>query len=236
MHEIRRSHERGYADHGWLKSFHSFSFAGYLDPRYVEFGPLRVINEDRVQAGAGFGTHGHRDMEIISYVLNGELAHKDSLGNGSTVRPGDVQRMSAGSGVQHSEFNPSSAEQVHFLQIWITPRTPGIKPSYEQKYFAPEEKRGKLRLIASPDASDGSVLIHQDARVYAGLLDGNEHISLPIDEGRQVYVHVARGSLTANGSALVGGDALKLRDEKSLVLSEGKDAEVMVFDLPVGAH
>jgi redox-sensitive bicupin YhaK (pirin superfamily) len=232
MQEIRRSNERGYADHGWLKSFHSFSFADYFDPRHVEFGPLRVINEDRVQPGAGFGAHPHRDMEIISYVLGGELAHKDSLGNGSTIRPGDVQRMSAGTGVRHSEFNPSPAEQVHFLQIWIQPDAQGIAPSYEQKFFGPADKRGKLRLIASPDAADGSVLIHQDARVYAGLLDGDERMSLTVGDGRRVYVHVARGSLTANGTELSSGDALKLRNEKSVSLTGGKDAEVLVFDLP----
>jgi redox-sensitive bicupin YhaK (pirin superfamily) len=232
MQEIRRSNERGFADHGWLKSFHSFSFADYFDPRHVEFGALRVINEDRVQPGAGFGTHGHRDMEIISYVLGGELAHKDSLGNGSTIRPGDVQRMSAGTGVRHSEFNPSSSEQVHFLQIWIQPQAEGIKPSYEQRYFGPEEKRGKLRLIASADAAQGSVLIHQDARVYAGLLDGEERITQPVGNGRRVYVHLARGALSANGTPLRAGDALKLRQEKTLTLADGKDAEVLVFDLP----
>jgi redox-sensitive bicupin YhaK (pirin superfamily) len=233
MQEIRRSNERGYADHGWLKSFHSFSFADYFDPQHVEFGPLRVINEDRVQAGAGFGTHGHRDMEIISYVLGGELAHKDSMGNGSTIRPGDVQRMSAGTGVRHSEYNGSTTgEQVHFLQIWIQPQAHGIPPSYEQKFFPPEDKRGKLRLIASSDAAEGSVLIHQDAKVYAGLLDGDERISLAVAGGRQVYVHVAQGALTANGTALRAGDALKLRDEKTLSLTDGKDAEVLVFDLP----
>jgi quercetin 2,3-dioxygenase len=232
MQEIRRSNERGYADHGWLKSFHSFSFADYFDPRYVEFGPLRVINEDRVQPGMGFGTHGHRDMEIISYVLDGELAHKDSMGNGSSIRPGDVQRMTAGTGVRHSEFNASSGELVHFLQIWIQPAAQGITPSYEQKYFGPEEKRGKLRLIASPDAADGSVLIHQDARVYAGLLNGEERISFTVGDGRRVYVHLARGALKANGTALVGGDALTLREEKTLELTDGQDAEVLVFDLP----
>jgi len=174
MIEIRRSNERGYADHGWLKSFHTFSFADYYDPEHVQVGPLRVINEDRVQAGQGFGTHGHRDMEIISYVLDGELAHKDSMGNGSTIRPGEVQRMSAGSGVRHSEFNPSSTNPVHFLQIWIQPNAQGIAPSYEEKTFSVQEKRGRLRIIASPDQADGSVLIHQDARVYAGLFDGDE--------------------------------------------------------------
>jgi redox-sensitive bicupin YhaK (pirin superfamily) len=232
MNEIRRSSERGYADHGWLKSFHTFSFADYYDPRHVEFGPLRVINEDRVQAGAGFGTHAHRDMEIISYVLSGELAHKDSIGNGSTIRPGDVQRMSAGSGVRHSEFNPSSSEPVHFLQIWIQPDAQGIAPSYEEKRFSVEEKRGRLRLIASPDQADGSVLIHQDARVYAGLFDGTETATLHVKPDRRVYVHVARGTVTANGSALSSGDALKLTGTEELVLQQGNQAEVLVFDLP----
>src|SRR5690242_17794991 len=178
MNQVRRSNERGYADHGWLKSFHSFSFADYFDPEHVEFGPLRVINEDRVAPGQGFGTHGHRDMEIISYVLSGELAHKDSMGNGSTIRPGDVQRMSAGSGVRHSEFNPSTSDPVHFLQIWIQPDKQRIEPSYEEKRFSSDEKRGRLRLIASPDRADGSVLIHQDARVYAGLFNGTEQAVL----------------------------------------------------------
>jgi redox-sensitive bicupin YhaK (pirin superfamily) len=232
MNEVRRSNERGYADHGWLKSFHTFSFADYYDPQHVEFGPLRVINEDRVQAGAGFGTHAHRDMEIISYVLSGELAHKDSIGNGSTIRHGDVQRMSAGSGVRHSEFNPSSSESVHFLQIWIQPNAQGIEPSYEEKRFSAEEKRGRLRIIASPDQADGSVLIHQDARVYAGLFDGAEVATLNVKSGRRIYVHVARGTVTANGSALNTGDALKLTDTEELVLKQGSQAEVLVFDLP----
>jgi quercetin 2,3-dioxygenase len=231
MQEVRRSHERGYADHGWLKSFHTFSFADYFDPKHIEFGPLRVINEDRVQPGAGFGTHGHRDMEIISYVLAGELAHKDSMGNGSTIRPGDVQRMSAGTGVRHSEFNPSSQEPVHFLQIWIQPNAQGIEPSYEEKRFPVEEKRGRLRLIASPDRTDGSVLIHQDARVYVGLFDGEESATLSVNPGRKIYVHVARGTVTANGTVLNGGDALKLTDPEQLVLQQGKQAEVLVFDL-----
>ncbi len=232
MNEIRRSNERGFADHGWLKSFHSFSFADYFDPEHVEFGPLRVINEDRVRAGEGFGTHAHRDMEIISYVLSGELAHKDSMGNGSTLRPGDVQRMSAGSGVRHSEFNPSSAEPVHFLQIWITPNANGIEPSYEEKRFEPLEKRGRLRLIASPDRADGSVLIHQDARVYAGLFDGAERATLSIAAGRRAYVHVVRGTVSVNATKLESGDALKLAQITALSLQEGRDAEVLVFDLP----
>jgi redox-sensitive bicupin YhaK (pirin superfamily) len=232
MNEIRRSQERGFADHGWLKSFHTFSFADYFDPQHVEFGPLRVINEDRVQAGAGFGTHGHRDMEIISYVLSGELAHKDSMGNGSTIKPGDVQRMSAGSGVRHSEFNPSQTEGTHFLQIWIQPDKVNIPPSYEEKRFAPEEKRGRLRLIVSPDSAQGSLLIHQDARVYAGLFDGAETAQLNVGNDRRLYVHVAQGKLSANGVALSAGDALKVMGETRLVLEHGENAEVLVFDLP----
>ena len=233
MQEIRRSNERGFADHGWLKSFHTFSFADYFDPQHIEFGPLRVINEDRVQPGEGFGTHGHRDMEIISYVLEGALAHKDSLGTGSTIRPGDVQRMSAGRGVRHSEFNGSETETVHFLQIWIQPSVQGIEPSYEQKYFAAEDKRGRLRLIASPDAADGSVLIHQDARVYAGMFDGAETAGLSVADERRLYVHVARGSVTANDVVLGAGDALKLTDTRRLELKDGQGAEVLVFDLPM---
>jgi redox-sensitive bicupin YhaK (pirin superfamily) len=234
MHEVRRSQERGFADHGWLKSFHTFSFADYYDPEHVEFGPLRVINEDRVQAGAGFGTHGHRDMEIISYVLSGELAHKDSMGNGSTIRPGDVHLMSAGSGVRHSEFNPSQAAGTHFLQIWIQPDKLNLEPSYEEKRFAAQEKRGRLRLIVSPDRADGSLLIHQDARLYAGLFNGAEQAVLEVKSGRRIYVHVARGALMANGVALEAGDALKVMDGTQLRLEQGKDAEVLVFDLPAG--
>ena len=232
MQEVRRANDRGYADHGWLKSFHSFSFADYFDPEHVEFGPLRVINEDRVEAGQGFGTHGHRDMEIISYVLEGELAHKDSTGSSSTIRPGDVQRMSAGRGVQHSEFNPSKEAGVHFLQIWIQPNVRGIPPSYEEKRFSMEEKRGLLRLIASSDRAEGSVLIHQDARVYAGLFDGDESAELVMEPGRRAYVHVARGAVTANDVALLAGDALKLTDSGLLTLWKGAAAEVLVFDLP----
>src|SRR5271163_1557603 len=230
MQSIRRSDERGFADHGWLKSFHTFSFADYFDPKHIEFGPLRVINEDRVQAGAGFGTHAHRDMEIISYVLEGQLAHKDSMGNGSTIRPGDVQRMSAGSGVRHSEFNPSATEPVHFLQIWIQPDSQGIKPSYEEKRFSVQDKRGRLRIIASPDQERGSVLIHQDARIYAGLFDGAESATLNVETGRRIYVHVARGGVTVNNIALNAGDALQLTDVTELVLQEGRQAEVLVFD------
>jgi len=229
---IRRSQDRGFADHGWLKSYHSFSFADYRDPRHVHFGPLRVINEDRVVPGAGFGTHGHRDMEIISYVLDGELAHKDSTGTSSTIRPGDVQRMSAGRGVQHSEFNASPAHPVHFLQIWIIPDVAGIPPEYEEKRFEEQDKRGRLRLIASPAGAEGSVRIHQDARVYAGLFDGAEQAALQVAANRLVYVHVARGRITANGEVLDAGDALKRSGEPSLALTEGRAAEVLVFDLP----
>ncbi len=232
MNTIRRSNERGFADHGWLKSFHTFSFGDYFDPQHVEFGPLRVINEDRVVAGAGFGTHGHRDMEIISYVLEGELAHKDSMGNGSTLRPGDVQRMSAGSGVRHSEFNPSQGSGTHFLQIWIQPNVRNIVPSYEEKKFSPAEKRGRLRLIVSPDAAQGSVLIHQDARMYAGLFDGDERAALEVARGRKIYVHVARGTLVANDTALSAGDALAITETTALRIEQGRGAEVLVFDLP----
>ncbi len=234
MQQIRRSNERGYADHGWLKSFHTFSFANYFDPEHVEFGALRVINEDRVSPGQGFGAHGHRDMEIISYVLEGALAHKDSTGSESTIRPGDVQRMSAGRGVVHSEYNPSKNEGVHFLQIWIQPDHRGIEPSYEEKRFAPEDKRGKLRLIASPDRAEGSVLIHQDARIYAGLFDGAETAAFTVQPGRRLYLHVARGSVSANGAVQNAGDALKLTAAGELRIEQGAGAEVIVFDLPGG--
>jgi quercetin 2,3-dioxygenase len=232
MIEIRRANERGFADHGWLKSYHTFSFADYFDPKHIEFGALRVINEDRVEPGAGFGTHGHRDMEIISYVLDGELAHRDSLGTGSVIRPGDVQRMSAGRGVQHSEFNNSKTQPVHFLQIWIQPNALGIAPEYEEKRFEPEEKRGRLRLIASPEGAESSVRIHQDARVYAGLFAGAEHAAFAIAQDRRVLVHVARGAVAANEETLNAGDALKLVNVRRLTLARGADAEVLVFDLP----
>jgi redox-sensitive bicupin YhaK (pirin superfamily) len=232
MLSLRRADERGYADHGWLKSFHSFSFAEYHDPDHMGFGPLRVINEDRVAAGMGFGTHGHRDMEIISYVLDGELAHKDSMGNGSVIRPGDVQRMSAGTGVMHSEFNHAKSQTTHFLQIWIQPNVRGIAPGYEEKRFEAAEKRGRLRLIASPDGADGSVTIHQDARVYAGLFDGDESATHEVADGRRAYVHVARGRIDVNGTRLEAGDAAKLAGAQRLALAHGKEAEVLVFDLP----
>lgn len=231
MMNKRSSAERGYADHGWLKSFHSFSFAGYYDPAHMGFGNLRVINEDRIAAGKGFGTHGHRDMEIISYVLSGELAHKDSMGNVKGIPPGDVQRMSAGTGVQHSEFNHAEGQTTHFLQIWIEPNVTGIPPSYEQKAFSESEKRGVLRLVASPDGAQDSVTIHADARLYAGLFNGEETAEITLDPRRKTYVHLVRGELRANGQALKAGDALKLEAENRLLLADGKDAEVLVFDL-----
>lgn len=234
MIELRAAQDRGLADHGWLRSFHSFSFADYHDPQHEEFGVLRVINEDRVAPGRGFGTHAHRDMEIISYVLDGELEHRDSMGNGSVMRPGDVQRMSAGSGVQHSERNPSAGRPVHFLQIWLRPQRTGLRPDYEQKHFTAEEKRGRLRLVVSPDGAEGSVRMNQDARLYAGLFDGGEQATLGIASGRRAYVHLVRGALGVNGKRITAGDALKLTDVERLELSDGADAEVLVFDLPGG--
>jgi redox-sensitive bicupin YhaK (pirin superfamily) len=231
MLTVRKSQDRGHADHGWLNSFHSFSFAGYYDPAHMGFGNLRVINEDRIAPGTGFGTHGHRDMEIISYVLSGELAHKDSMGNVKGIPPGDVQRMSAGTGVQHSEFNHAEGQTTHFLQIWIEPNVRGIAPSYEQKAFATAEKRGALRLVASPDGAEGSVKIHADAALYAGLLDGVEAATLALDPARKTYVHLVRGKLAVNGQALSGGDAALLEKESTLSLTDGHDAEVLVFDL-----
>ncbi|MCX7201234.1 MAG: pirin family protein [Burkholderiales bacterium] len=232
MIALRPAGERGHADHGWLDSWHSFSFAGYRDPAHMGFGPLRVINEDRVAAGAGFGTHGHRDMEIISYVLDGALAHRDSLGNGSVIRPGDVQRMSAGTGVMHSEFNHQTDATTHFLQIWIEPDQPGVQPGYEERRFEAADKRGRLRMIASPDGADGSVRIHQQARVYAGLFEGEESDELTIAPGRRAYVHLARGRLSVNGQILRAGDAMKLTAEASVNVAKGEGAEVLVFDLP----
>ena len=231
MITVRKSSDRGYADHGWLKSFHSFSFAGYHDPEHMGFGNLRVINEDRIAPGTGFGTHGHRDMEIISYVLEGNLAHKDTLGNVKGIPPGDVQRMSAGKGVQHSEFNHADDQTTHFLQIWIEPNVTGIPASYEQKTFAESDKRGQLRLVAAPDGAQGSVTIHADARLYAGLFNGAETASLPLDTSRKTYVHLVRGELDVNGKKLSAGDAAKIDDEAALTLANGKNAEVLVFDL-----
>jgi quercetin 2,3-dioxygenase len=231
MMEIRKSADRGYADHGWLRSFHTFSFADYQDPAHMGFSALRVINEDRVQPGMGFGTHGHRDMEIISYVLDGALEHKDSMGNGSVIRPGDVQRMSAGTGVQHSEFNASKSAVVHFLQVWIQPNVTGIAPGYEEKHFDAASKRGKLKLVASPDGRDGSVKIHQDAALYAALVDGAEKITHTLPAGRRAYVHVARGGISVNGQALAAGDAVKLSGEPVITLDKGQEAEVLLFEL-----
>lgn len=231
MITIRKSSERGHANHGWLDSHHTFSFADYMDPAHMGIGNLRVINEDRVAPGAGFGTHGHSDMEIISYVLEGELAHKDTLGNVKTIPPGDVQRMSAGTGVRHSEFNHAKDKTTHFLQIWILPNARGIPPSYEQKTFAEEGKRGKLRLVVSPDGAEGSVLAHADARMYAGLFDSAEEAEMALDTARKYYVQVVRGELDVNQTRLGAGDALELDGESRLELNGGKAAEVLVFDL-----
>jgi redox-sensitive bicupin YhaK (pirin superfamily) len=231
MITLRRGRERGHANHGWLDSYHSFSFADYYDPAHMHFGSLRVINEDYVQPAQGFATHGHRDMEIITYVLEGALEHKDSLGNGSVIRPGDVQRMSAGTGVLHSEFNPSATEQVHLLQIWILPDRKDLPPSYEQRHFDREELRGALRLIASPDGAAGSVRIHQDARLYAALLDEGGEITHATGKGRRVYVHLARGGVSLNGRELQAGDAAMLVDERMVRLNKAGAAELLLFDL-----
>ena len=238
MITLRKSADRGYADHGWLKSFHTFSFADYYDPAHMGVGNLRVINEDRIAPGTGFGTHGHRDMEIVSYVLEGELAHKDSMGNGSAegahagvIRPGDVQRMSAGTGVRHSEFNHAEGQTTHFLQIWLLPSSAGIAPGYEQKHFSAESKRGVLRRVAAADGSEGAVTIHADATLYAGLFDGSERADLALTPGRIAYVHLVRGKLRVNGQALSAGDAAQLQGESALALDGGEQAEVLVFDL-----
>jgi len=228
---LRKSQERGYADHGWLKSFHSFSFASYHDPRFMGWGNLRVINEDRVAAGMGFGKHGHRNMEIISYVLSGELAHEDSMGNIKGIPPGDVQRMSAGSGVTHSEFNHAKDQTTHFLQIWIEPNILEIAPDYEQRTIPAIEKDGKLRLIASPDGKDGAVKIHADAKVYAGLFNGAQSIAVDLDPKRKYYAHLIKGALSINGNTINGGDALLFDNESNLEISNGIDAEVLFFDL-----
>ena len=228
---LRKSADRGYADHGWLKSFHSFSFAGYYDPQFMGWGNLRVVNEDRIAPGAGFGTHGHRDMEIISYVLSGNLAHKDSMGNVKGIPPGDVQRMSAGTGVQHSEFNHAPNATTHFLQIWIEPNVRSIPPSYEQKAFSTDEKNGILRLVAAPGGAQGAVEIHADARMYAGCFDGEQSAQLTLEPTRKSYVQVLRGALVVNGQALKQGDALLMQDESQVVLDRGEASEVLVFDL-----
>lgn len=233
MISIRRSDDRGHANHGWLDSHHTFSFANYFDPRHMGFRALRVINEDRVAPAEGFPTHAHRDMEIVSYVLDGALEHKDSMGTGSVIRPGDVQRMSAGTGVRHSEYNASREENVHFLQIWIQPDQAGIAPGYEQKRFEPADKRGTLRLVASPDGADGSVTIHADARLYAGLFTAGERAELPLAKGRHSWVHVARGAARVNGQELAAGDGLAISEAERVVV-EGTatgEGEVLVFDL-----
>jgi len=231
MISLRPSEARGYADHGWLKSHHSFSFAEYFDPQHMGWGNLRVINEDRIAPGTGFGAHGHRDMEIISYVLSGNLAHQDSMGNIKGIPPGDVQRMSAGSGVRHSEFNYAQGEQTHFLQIWIEPNVRGIPPSYEQKTVPDAAKRGQLALVAAPEAGEHTVKIHADARLYAGLLDGTQQATLSLDPQRKAYVFLVRGRLNANGQTLHAGDAALLQAESDLTLDQARDAEVLVFDL-----
>lgn len=231
MITLRRSAARGHADHGWLESRHSFSFADYFDPAHMGYGNLRVINEDRIAPGTGFGTHGHRDMEIVSYVLEGALGHKDSIGNGASIHPGEVQRMSAGRGIQHSEFNQAEGQTTHFLQIWLLPEARGIEPGYEQKRFSVEEKRGRLRLVAAPDGRDGALRLHADAAMHVGLFDGEERAELALDPKRLAYVHVARGALSVNGQALTAGDAAMLDGEALLTLSDGRDAEVIVFDL-----
>jgi redox-sensitive bicupin YhaK (pirin superfamily) len=231
MLTLRASDQRGYADHGWLQSFHSFSFADYYDLQHMGFGPLRVINDDVIAAGRGFGMHGHRDMEIVTYVMTGALAHQDSLGNGATILPGDVQRMSAGKGIMHSEFNHEQQGATHLLQIWIEPTERGIKPGYEQKNFTADDKRGRLRLVASPDGRESSVTIHADASLHVGLFNGDEAAELPLNPARKAYVHMARGQALVNGQLLKAGDALKYEGESLVSISQGQQAEVLVFDL-----
>lgn len=228
----RLANDRGYADHGWLRSFHSFSFADYFDRNHMHFGPLRVINEDWVAAETGFGTHPHKDMEIVTYILEGELTHQDSMGHREVIRPNEVQRMTAGTGVFHSELNRHATDTCHLLQIWIMPDEKGLTPSYEQTAFDPTEKRGKLRLVAAPDGAEGAVTIHADTRLYGGLFDGAEAATHPLAADRMAYVHIARGNITVNGEALTAGDALMLRDETAITLADGQQAEVLVFDLP----
>jgi redox-sensitive bicupin YhaK (pirin superfamily) len=231
MMQLRKSEDRGFGDHGWLKSRHSFSFADYYDPGFMGWGNLRVINEDRIIPGAGFPTHGHRDMEIISVILSGELAHKDSMGNVESIPQGDIQRMSAGRGVTHSEFNNSRESEAYFLQIWIEPNVRGIEPSYEQKSIPRSDKLGQLRLVLSPDGAGGSIAINADARMYAGIFEDNGGAVMHLDASRKAYVHLVRGALVANGEALAAGDALMLAGESRLELAFGEGAEVLVFDL-----
>ncbi len=231
MITLRAAKDRGVADHGWLRSFHTFSFAEYQDPAHMGYGNLRVINDDTIAAGTGFGMHGHRDMEIVSYVLDGELAHKDSMGNGAAIRPGEVQRMTAGSGVRHSEFNHAEGRSTHFLQIWLLPEQRDLAPGYEQKAFTTQERQGALRLVAAPGGVDGAVTLNADARIWAGLFDGDEQAEVALPAGRLGYVHLARGELVVNGHALKAGDALKLDGEASVRVEQGQGAEVLVFDL-----
>ena len=232
MLQVRRSADRGFFDHGWLKTYHTFSFADYQDPQWVDFGPLRVINDDLVAPGEGFGTHGHRDMEIVTYILAGELQHRDSMGNGSLIRAGDVQRMSAGTGGMHSECNPSAATALHLLQLWIRPEAERLPPGYEQRHFTAADKRGRLRLIAARDGEEGAVVIHQDARVYAGLFDGAERADYALAAGRRAWVHVARGALSLDDTPLNAGDGAGVSGPARLALHAGRDAEVLLFDLP----
>ena len=232
MLQVRRAAERGHADHGWLDSWHTFSFADYFDPAWIEYGPLRVINDDRVAAGEGFGKHGHRDMEILTYILSGELEHRDSMGNGSVIRRGDVQRMSAGTGVTHSEFNPSQSDPVHFLQIWIQPEAERLAPGYEQKHFSADDKRGRLRLIASHSGEDGSLTIRQDVRMYAGLFDGAERAEYTLPAGRRLWLQIADGVIAAGDTRLVAGDGAYTSGPARLSLHGGIDGEVLLFDLP----
>ena len=231
MINVRRSEDRGHAEHGWLESYHTFSFAGYHDPRFMGFRQLRVINEDRVQPGQGFGTHGHRDMEIISYVLEGELAHRDSMGNGSVIRRGDVQRMSAGTGVQHSEFNQSQAEPVHFFQIWLFPDQRGLQPGYEEKHFDDDAKRGRLRLVASRDGRDGSVVVHQNADLYAALLGAGDQVAHVTDRTRRGWVQLASGAVTVNGEQLAPGDGAAIAYEDNVTIRASADSELLLFDM-----
>jgi quercetin 2,3-dioxygenase len=232
MLQVRRAADRGYFDHGWLKTYHTFSFGEYFNPEWVEYGALRVINDDTVAPGQGFGKHGHRDMEIVTYILAGVLQHRDSMGNGSLIRAGDVQRMSAGTGVTHSEFNPSAEEEVHLLQIWIQPQSHGLAPGYQQMHFPAADKRGRLRLIVAPDGAQGALSVHQDARLHAGLFDGAEHAEVTLPAGRRAWLQVARGALSAGETRLEAGDAAYTSGPAQLRLHGGADAEVLLFDLP----
>jgi redox-sensitive bicupin YhaK (pirin superfamily) len=232
MITLRRAAERGHANHGWLDTWHTFSFADYHDPAQMGWSALRVINEDIVAPGMGFGMHGHRDMEIVTWILDGALEHKDSMGNGATIRPGEAQRMSAGRGVLHSEFNPAPDRSTHLLQIWIEPNVRGVKPSYEQTYFPPEERRGRLRLVASSDGREGSVTIHQDAALYAALLAPGEAVRHALAPGRRAYLHVARGAVNLNSQSLQDGDGVKIADEAALEIAATEAAEILLFDLP----